>query len=93
MVRGEAFLTQYNFKFNDVPILGSLAIGTPLTFDLGVYLTVVGVAIRLILILARPVEGLCALGARERRRYASRLERPVEVASPNTERDGEGAAD
>lgn len=89
---GHAFLTQYNFKFVNVPILGSLAVGTPLLFDVGVYLVVVGVTVRLIVLLARPVEGLCSLTSQERLIYASPLERPIEteaadLTSPKEECD------
>lgn len=93
MLWGAPFLTQYNFKFADVPVLGSVAIGTPLSFDLGVYLAVVGVTIRLILILARPVEDMASLDPEDRVRYASRLEVPVESASPNTLHDAKGDTD
>jgi multisubunit Na+/H+ antiporter MnhB subunit len=76
---GDEFLKQYNFKFELSPILGSVAVGTPLMFDIGVYLVVVGVVVRLIAILARPVEGLVSLTERERALYASPLEKPVET--------------
>jgi multisubunit Na+/H+ antiporter MnhB subunit len=72
MLWGDPFLTQYNMK------LGSFGLGTPLVFDLGVFLTVVGVTVRLIAILARPVEGLCSLTPIERSVYASSLEQPID---------------
>jgi multicomponent Na+:H+ antiporter subunit B len=72
MLWGDPFLTQYNFKFAGV------GLGTPLVFDVGVYLVVIGITVRLIVILARPVEGLCALTPIERTRYASEVEQPIE---------------
>lgn len=72
MLWGDPFLTQYNYK------LGGVGIGTPLVFDIGVYLVVVGVTVRLIVILARPVEGLCSVTPDERKLYASPLEQPIE---------------
>lgn len=72
MLWGDPFLTQYNIK------LGGIALGTPLVFDIGVYLVVIGITVRLIVILARPVEGLCALTPVERKRYASEIEQPIE---------------
>lgn len=42
-----AFLTNYHYKDESFPFLGSLYLGTPLLFDLGVFLTVVGVALKI----------------------------------------------
>lgn len=72
MLWGDPFLTQYNMK------LGSFGLGTPLVFDIGVFLVVVGVTVRLIAILARPVEGLCSLTPHERSIYASPVEQPID---------------
>lgn len=38
-----AFLTHYHYKNPDFPALGSLYLGTPLLFDLGVFMVVLGV--------------------------------------------------
>ena len=75
---GADFLKHYNWKFTDVPVLGSLAVGTPLIFDIGIYLVVIGVTAKMIFILARSISGLTALEAQEWRRYAAELEEPVE---------------
>jgi multisubunit Na+/H+ antiporter MnhB subunit len=48
---GDAFLTNYHYKQADFPFLGSLYLGTPLLFDLGVFLTVVGVVIKISVLL------------------------------------------
>ncbi len=72
MLWGDPFLTQYNIK------IGGVGLGTPLIFDIGVYLVVIGITVRLIVILARPVEGLCSLTPIERTRYASEIEKPID---------------
>jgi multicomponent Na+:H+ antiporter subunit B len=48
---GEPFLTGIWFTAN-VPGLGEIALGTPLVFDCGVYLVVLGVTLTMILTLA-----------------------------------------
>lgn len=78
MAVGDAFLYQYNVKLGAVPLLGEVPLGTPLLFDIGVFLVVVGVSTKLIIVLARSLTGLTALEASERRRYATRLESPIE---------------
>lgn len=77
-VVGDAVLKQYNWKFEDVPVLGTFSVGTPLLFDLGVFLVVVGVSTKVISVLLRAHSGLTALEPREWRRYAARLEEPLE---------------
>jgi multicomponent Na+:H+ antiporter subunit B len=47
----DAFLTQYHYKNTDFPLLGSLYLGTPLVFDLGVFMVVLGVIIKVTLVL------------------------------------------
>lgn len=46
MLLDDAFLTHYHYKDSDFPFFGNFYIGTPLLFDLGVYLTVVGVVLK-----------------------------------------------
>jgi multicomponent Na+:H+ antiporter subunit B len=78
MFWGHPFLKQYNGKFYDVPLLGDISVGTPLVFDLGVFLAVVGVTTKLIFVLARSASGDTALDAKGRERYASLMEEPIE---------------
>ncbi len=75
---GAAFLTQYNFKFKDVPLIGELYLGTPLLFDAGVYLLVVGASIKVLFVLAKSTSGLSALVSEEERMYAAPGDEPVE---------------
>ncbi len=70
---GEPFLRHFHFK-----LPGRIEVGTPLLFDLGVFLVVVGVSAKLIFVLARPNAGLTALAPGEWRRYAAPLEEPIE---------------
>lgn len=50
-MKGLAFMTSQWFKIN-VPLLGSLEFSTPMVFDIGVYLVVLGVLMMMILNLA-----------------------------------------
>ncbi len=42
----QAYLAHFHYKADDFPLIGSLYLGTPLLFDFGVYLTVVGVILK-----------------------------------------------
>lgn len=72
---GDAFLRHYHIKLS---VLGGLELGTPLLFDVGVFLVVVGVTAKLIFVLARPNAGLTALPSAEWSLYAAPLEQPIE---------------
>lgn len=87
---GEPLLRHFHLKFEHLPVLGTVEFGTPLVFDVGVFLVVVGVAAKLIFVLARPNAGLTALAPREWELYAAKLERPIESsagAEPEDEED------
>jgi len=70
--------------------VGKVPIGTPLLFDIGVYLVVVGICCKIILVLAESTQGLGGLAPQERERYSSPLEQPIE--DPRSEEGGEGRA-
>ncbi len=75
---GKPFLEHFNFHLHDVPLLGEVHVGTPLLFDVGVYLVVVGVTCKMIFVFAKSTQGLRALVAEEERRYSSPVEQPIE---------------
>lgn len=77
MLVGDAFLKHTHLKF-DAIFLGHISVGTPLFFDVGVFLVVVGVTTKLIFVLVRSSTGLVALESHERARYASPMESPIE---------------
>jgi len=52
-----ALLTHYHYKDMEFPILGSLYLGTPLIFDLGVFMVVLGVILKITLVLMDALEG------------------------------------
>jgi multisubunit Na+/H+ antiporter MnhB subunit len=52
-----AFLTHYHYKDTEFPVLGSIYLGTPLVFDLGVFLVVVGVILKISLVLLDALQG------------------------------------
>jgi len=78
MAGGAEFLTQFNWHLHDAPLLGELHVGTPLLFDFGVYLVVIGICCKIIFVLAKSTQGLRGLVAEEERRYSSPLEQPIE---------------
>ena len=61
-----------------MPLLGELHFGTPLAFDLGVFLVVVGVTCKTVFALAKSTEGLGALVREEEARYSSPVESPID---------------
>ncbi len=79
---GEPFLRHYHLVFENLPLFGRLEVGTPLLFDFGVFLVVVGAAAKMVFVLARPNAGLTALEPQEWRRYAAKLEEPIERHAP-----------
>ena len=89
MLVGEPLLRHFHLALRDLPVLGTLEVGTPLVFDLGVFLVVVGVTGKLILVLARTNAGLTAMEVNEWRRYAARMESPIESEGSAEVRDPE----
>jgi multisubunit Na+/H+ antiporter MnhB subunit len=57
LVVSGAFLTHYHYKDTEFPVLGSIYLGTPLVFDLGVFLVVVGVILKISLVLLDALQG------------------------------------
>jgi multisubunit Na+/H+ antiporter MnhB subunit len=80
MLAGKPFLTQYNLHIETLPSLDKLHIGTPLIFDIGVFLLVGFMTVKLIIVLARSTSGFTAFTRSEARYYASILEEPIEGA-------------
>lgn len=86
---GRAFLAHVHVHAH-VPLLGELHAGTPMLFDGGVYLVVVGISCKIILLLGKSTLGLVAFTPSERVRYSSPLERDIE--EPEEQRGGPDAA-
>lgn len=61
-----------------IPFVGDLHVGTPLAFDGGVFLVVIGIAVKMILVLGKSTSGMEVFSSSEERSYASRLEEPIE---------------
>lgn len=80
LLLGDELLKHYHWKYQDVPVLGSVELGTPLIFDIGIFLVVVGTTAKVIFVLARSISGFTALERGEWRRYAAPMETPVETA-------------
>jgi len=77
MLVDESFLTQYNWHLHDVPLFGDLHVGTPMVFDLGVFLVVIGISCKIIFMLTISTHG-GGLNAEEQRCYSSSVELPIE---------------
>jgi multisubunit Na+/H+ antiporter MnhB subunit len=60
------------------PVFGKLHFGTPLAFDTGVFLVVVGITCKMVFVLGRSVDGVPALSTEEQARYAAEGEEPIE---------------
>lgn len=78
LVVGRPFLEHFQFHLTGVPLLGEVHVGTPLLFDVGVFLVVVGVTCKIIFVLAKSTEGLRTLVEAEEARYSSPRETPIE---------------
>lgn len=78
MFAGKPFLTQYNLRIAMFPSVDELHIGTPLIFDIGVFLLVAFMTVKLIIVLARSTSGFTAFTPGEAKYYASILEEPIE---------------
>lgn len=83
---GAPFLEHFNAHLHDVPLIGDVHVGTPLLFDLGVYLLVVGIACKMIFVFTLSTQGLRAMVAEEERRYSSPIEQPLEEPVGPSER-------
>ncbi|HEY0944878.1 MAG TPA: MnhB domain-containing protein [Opitutaceae bacterium] len=88
LLGGDPFLRHYHVKLTAVPLAGDLSFGTPLLFDAGVFLVVVGVSTKLIFLLSRSLSGLTAIADEERDRYSARPELPVESTEPRSGPEG-----
>jgi multicomponent Na+:H+ antiporter subunit B len=77
LVVAHPYLEQFNFHFR-LPLLGEVHAGTPLIFDTGVFLVVVGVIAKIIFVLAKSTQGMRALVQQEEHRYSSVVESPIE---------------
>lgn len=78
MLWGRPFLEHGHLHLHHVPLFGELHLGSPLLFDGGVYLVVVGITCKIILVLGRSTTGLPALTASDRQRYSAPVEREIE---------------
>lgn len=77
VLAGKPFLTHHMFHLN-VPLLGETHVGTALLFDIGVFLLVSCITVKLVIVLARSTSGIPAFTKGERPYYASILEDPIE---------------
>jgi multisubunit Na+/H+ antiporter MnhB subunit len=86
---GQPFLTQWQIHLTKVPLLREVHLGGPLIFDIGVFLLVSCITVKLIIVLARSTAGLPAFTPGEVPYYASTLEDPIEHETPSEEeKDG-----
>lgn len=75
---GRPFLEHFSIHLHAVPLLGDIHVGTPLLFDVGVYLLVIGITTKMILAFTRSTQGPRPLSPADQARYSSPLEQPLE---------------
>jgi len=85
---GRPFLEHFHVHIHGVPWFGELHVGTPLLFDVGVYLIVVGVVSKMLFVFMQSTRGHRALVAHEERRYSSPLEQPLEETAAFSAEEG-----
>lgn len=81
LVFGDSFLQHYHPYLKNVPLLGDVYVGTPVFFDLGVYLVVVGITLKIVFPLVKSIHGFRAFLIEEERAYAAADEEPVEPSA------------
>lgn len=74
---GAKFLEHFQTYIN-LPIWGETYVGTPLAFDIGVMMVVIGISTKIMFVLARSTGGQPPLLPHETERYSARLELPLE---------------
>jgi multicomponent Na+:H+ antiporter subunit B len=75
---GQPFFQHYQ-GYLEIPNWGKVYWGTPLLFDLGVMLLVLGIGAKVILNIARSMAGRGPVPEAQRWRYAARAEEPIEA--------------
>jgi multicomponent Na+:H+ antiporter subunit B len=88
MLAGQPFLTQWQIHWKNVPLIREVHLGTPLIFDIGVFLLVSCITVKLIIVLARSTAGLPAFTPGEVPYYSSIVEDPIEHEVRPEEKDG-----
>jgi multisubunit Na+/H+ antiporter MnhB subunit len=78
MLFGRPFLEHFDAYLEHVPLLGRVHLGTPLMFDIGVFMVVVGITCKVIFVLGKSTQRLIALVSEDEARYSSPVERPIE---------------
>ncbi|GAB4241630.1 MAG: hypothetical protein OHK005_04860 [Candidatus Methylacidiphilales bacterium] len=77
MLFGQSYF-EHSMAHLDLPFFGELHAGTTLIFDIGVFMVVVGITVKIIFVMARSTSGLPALSPSGIARYSARLEVPIE---------------
>ncbi|MCZ7637390.1 MAG: proton-conducting transporter membrane subunit [Verrucomicrobia bacterium] len=76
---GRPFLEHFQGHWRGVPWLYELHVGTPLLFDVGVYLVVLGITCKMVFVFTKSTQGLRILVQEEEARYSSPVEQPIET--------------
>ncbi|MGF1679016.1 MAG: MnhB domain-containing protein [Candidatus Methylacidiphilales bacterium] len=80
---GQHFFEHKMFHL-DLPIYGTLHVGTTLVFDIGVLMVVVGISTKVVMVLSRSTSGQRALNPGERSHYSSPVEGFIEEGHEDT---------
>lgn len=87
VLAGKHFFQHTHFHFENLPLIGEFHTGTPLIFDIGVYLVVIGVSCKLIFTIAQSTQGFPSFLREEENRYSSPLEVPIDLSADREEKN------
>jgi multicomponent Na+:H+ antiporter subunit B len=82
LILGKPFFFQYHFKYPDMPVVGNFYFGSPLIFDVGVYLVVVSVVAKTIFLIGESTSGFEAVERSQEEFFKGPNEVPIELAPP-----------
>lgn len=82
MLAGRRFLEHFHLSTMALPVVGKFELGTPLLFEVGIYLIVVGIISRIVFAMLSSNSGMSPFTAEEMRRFSHTQEIPVVHGDP-----------
>ena len=84
---GKPFFYQFHMKYEEVPFIGTFYFGSPLIFDIGVYLVVVSVVAKAIFLIGESTAGFDPISREGRDFLQAAKEKPIEPFKKNQNSD------